>query len=123
MQKQKPGVWVPQRAGLSNLRRDSDLDEMRQADTETLLEVRRLRAEVRHLQEVLHRKNVALDALHWVWCDGGCAGGVHRWSDNTELSEDLVLTAERNTARMRRWLNNTAFKLERMQREKNIGRD
>jgi hypothetical protein len=80
-----------------------------------VLEVQRLRARVRHLQEVLHRKNVALDALHWVWCDGGCVGGIHRWSDiglsaNTELTEELVQAAEHNAARMRRWLNNSAFR-------------
>ena len=26
-----------------------------------------------------HRRNVELDALHYVWCDGGCEGGTHRY--------------------------------------------
>jgi hypothetical protein len=51
---------------------------------------------------VLRRKNLELDALHFVWCDGGCADGVHRW-DHGVLTEAIVAEAERNTARLRRW--------------------
>lgn len=40
----------------------------------------RLRCEVTELQEVLHAKNLQLDALHYVWCSGGCDGGMHRWT-------------------------------------------
>lgn len=33
---------------------------------------------VRHLNEVLSRKNRELDAFHYVWCDGGCAADARR---------------------------------------------
>jgi hypothetical protein len=73
------------------------------------LEVRRLRAEVFKLNEKLRRKNIALDAMAWVWCDGGCDGGVYRRVDMV-LTEEVVARAERNTKRLRRWLENRAFK-------------
>lgn len=73
------------------------------------LEVERLRREVAHLNECLRRKNLALDALHWVWCDGGCEGGVHRYAPDS-LTPEMVEMAERNTKRLRHWLNNNSFK-------------
>jgi hypothetical protein len=65
-------------------------------------QVQVLRAEVRRMQIVLERKNQMLDALHYVWCDGGCPSGVHRW-DDALITEDLVRSAERNARRLRRW--------------------
>ena len=38
-------------------------------------DVESLRRQVTMLNETLHRKNIMLDALHYVWCDGGCGGG------------------------------------------------
>lgn len=35
-----------------------------------LLEVRRLRGEITILNEKLRKKNIALDAMAWVWCNG-----------------------------------------------------
>lgn len=64
-----------------------------------------LRRQIRIMQESLERKNKELDALHHVWCDGGCKTGVHRWTENT-VTEEVVALAERNTARLRRWLEN-----------------
>lgn len=69
------------------------------------------RAEVAKLNDKLHRKNVKLDALHFVWCDGGCASGVHRF-DHGELTEEIVAEAERNALRLRRWLANKDFKTQ-----------
>lgn len=69
-------------------------------------------AEVQHLNEVLRRKNIALDALHYVWCDGGCETGTHRYVPG-EITEEIVLAAERNTARLRRWFDNKQSKRER----------
>lgn len=64
--------------------------------------------ELEHLNRVLHEKNVALDALHYVWCDGGCDGGAHRFSPG-QLTEEIVATAEREVRRMRAWLENYKF--------------
>lgn len=70
---------------------------------EELAEVKRqLKDAVRNNRE----RNLELDALHYVWCDGGCKGGVHRWSDG-EVTEELVQLAERNTARLRSWFENS----------------
>lgn len=71
----------------------------------------RLRKEIRAMQESLERKNLTLDALHYVWCSGGCSTGVHRY-DGVEVTEALVLEAEHNTKRLREWF-------ESFQRRKN----
>jgi hypothetical protein len=73
--------------------------------------VRRQAAEITHLRGVLERKNRELDALHLVWCDGGCGGGVHRWTDE-KITGELVEAAERNTARLRRWYDAVKWRLE-----------
>jgi hypothetical protein len=67
--------------------------------------VRTLRDEIHRKDEVLHRKNIELDAMHWVWCDGGCETGTHRFTED-DLTEEVVKAAESNTARLRRWFNN-----------------
>lgn len=64
------------------------------------------------LKEVLERKNRDLDALHFVWCTGGCPGGVHRFDRDAILTEDVVLSAERNTTRLRKWYNSVKWKTE-----------
>lgn len=57
-------------------------------------------------------RNRQLDALHLVWCDGGCGGGVHRYCGSKEdITEELVAEAERNTRRLRSWLVNRTAKL------------
>jgi hypothetical protein len=75
--------------------------------------VKQQAAEITHLARVLERKNRELDALHLVWCDGGCSGGVHRWqSKDVLVTEELVETAERNTKRLRTWYDNVKFRYE-----------
>jgi hypothetical protein len=64
--------------------------------------LRRQAVQIRQMQIVLERKNRELDALHYVWCDGGCPRGVHRWA-NTLITREIVETAERNAQRLRRW--------------------
>lgn len=76
-----------------------------------MTEVEMLRRQVSHLQECLRKKNLALDAMHWVWCDGGCESGTHRWAVE-ELTEEIVIAAERNTARLRRWFESAKFRVE-----------
>ena len=55
-----------------------------------------------------HLKNLELDALYHVWCDGGCKGGTLRFTGGHRgpLSEDVVKMAEENTRRLRRRWNN-----------------
>ena len=65
-----------------------------------------LRRQLGFKDEALHRKNLELDALHFVWCDGGCASGVHRFGEHPALTEEIVAEAERNAVRLRRWLSN-----------------
>lgn len=67
--------------------------------------IRNQRRHIAELNDTLREKNLALDALHYVWCRGGCPGGVHRYSA-APLTEQHVLLAERNTLRLRRWWNN-----------------
>jgi hypothetical protein len=72
--------------------------------------VRRQAHQIRQMQVVLERKNRELDALHYVWCDGACSRGVHRW-DDALITRELVETAERNTQRLRRWYRVVEFRL------------
>lgn len=57
-----------------------------------------------------HDRNIELDALHYVWCDGGCNGGTHRFGEHPPLTPDIVAAAERNARRLRRWYVNNAGK-------------
>jgi hypothetical protein len=66
-------------------------------------EIETLRRELRKMQIAIERKNRELDALHYVWCDGGCETGTHRWSEPT-ITEEVVQEAERNTKRLRQWV-------------------
>jgi hypothetical protein len=52
-----------------------------------------------------HKRNVELDALHYVWCDGGCKTGIHRY-DDAKVTQELVDLAIRNTARLVAWWRN-----------------
>ena len=64
--------------------------------------VRRQADEIRIMQLAAERRTQELDALHLVWCDGGCAGGVHRW-DDALITREVVEAAERNARRLRCW--------------------
>lgn len=56
--------------------------------------------EIEKLLELVRRKNLELDALHFVWCDGACESSTHRHSG--ELTQAVVDEAVRNTERLRR---------------------
>lgn len=64
---------------------------------------------IKHLQDLLHRKNVQLDAMDWVWCSGGCDEGLHRFNDLPDLTEEMVKIAEQNTLRLRKHYENVKF--------------
>ena len=60
-------------------------------------------ATILDMQLQAERRNLELDALHYVWCSGGCPGGVHGYTDSRPVTEKLVQEAERNTRRLREW--------------------
>lgn len=60
------------------------------------------------VQRENHQRNVEMDALHYVWCDGGCKSGVHRFGEHPPLTEAIIAAAERNVQRLRRWFVNKA---------------
>ena len=98
---EETGRWTPNNpttiAWLSSALRDKF------AECERLREqLDRLRRELGNKDESLARKNRELDALHHVWCSGGCEGGVHRWQEKP-LTLEIVEEAERNTKRLRQW--------------------
>jgi hypothetical protein len=62
--------------------------------------------------EALRRRSIAVDAMYWVWCDGGCYGGVNRHELVSPLTEEIVQAAENNTRRLRRWYDNKIFRVK-----------
>lgn len=74
-----------------------------------------VKTQLKNAQESLKSKNVALDALHYVWCDGGCNTGVHRYKEmqDVPLTEEIVKRAEACVRRLRRWYNNYEYKNKR----------
>lgn len=71
---------------------------------------RRQASQITFMRESLEQKNRDLDAMSFVWCDGACTRGVHRYSD-TILTEEMVQRVERNTKRLRQWYNGIRWKL------------
>ena len=76
-------------------------------------EIEKLKMQLRLANARNHERNVQLDALHFVWCSGGCYMGVHRFGDcDRPLTEETVIEAERNTVRMRQWWNANRWRVE-----------
>ena len=75
-------------------------------------QVTNLRREVTHQRECLTVKNRQLDALHHVWCNGGCEGGVHRYDSQgaSAITEEVVRDAVHSVNRLVTWFNNHEFK-------------
>jgi hypothetical protein len=71
-------------------------------------QIANLRSQIRRMQVALEDRNRQLDALHWVWCDGGCQSGVHRFDGKgpEAITQEVVDTAVRNTERLKRWFAN-----------------
>jgi hypothetical protein len=74
-----------------------------------------LRRQLRNATENNALRNKQLDALHMVWCDGGCNGGMHRYTDKLTPDEvlDAVAVAEANIVRMKRWAAAAAYRAAR----------
>lgn len=63
--------------------------------------VKRQAAELTNQGRVIADRSKQLDAMHWVWCSGGCPGGTHQKNpDLPPLTRELVETAVRNTERL-----------------------
>lgn len=75
-------------------------------------QVRTLRADINTKREALERKNLELDSLHYVWCSGGCEGGVHRYDKKgpEAVSDETVRAAVRNVNRLVEWYNSHEFR-------------
>ena len=71
---------------------------------------KKYKREIEIMKRSLEEKNKALDAMYWVWCSGGCGGGVARNNHNKYPEEEIIKLAERNTARLRSW--HESFKME-----------
>lgn len=70
-----------------------------------------LRRQITIQQAAAERRNRDLDALHYVWCSGGCETGVHRFCGHPdEITEDVVATVERQALRLREWYKNRQAK-------------
>lgn len=67
--------------------------------------------EIKRLTELLRDRNKKLDAMAWVWCDGGCETGVFRHVEvPNELTLEMVELAELNVKRMRTHYENQEFR-------------
>lgn len=70
-----------------------------------------LKRELRERQISAERRNKDLDALHLVWCNGGCGGGVHRYCGSPDdVTEEVVQLAEHHVQRLRTWFENRKYK-------------
>ena len=60
-------------------------------------------------------RNRQLDALNFVWCSGGCEGGLHRWAEKKGVEEldELLAEAEHNIDRLRTYVNSYKSRLSR----------
>jgi hypothetical protein len=63
--------------------------------------------EIDNMRQIATLRNKQMDALHMVWCSGGCSGGV---GDCDNLTRDKVLEAVRYTSRLVSWWNNRAYR-------------
>lgn len=62
------------------------------------------------MQESLQEKNKELDAMYYVWCSGGCGGGVARYGTKKPTAEQVDRII-RNTERLASWYGNAEFKV------------
>lgn len=71
--------------------------------------IEKLKKEIAKKDQALREKNLALDAMHFVWCNGCCNNGTHRWTEQN-ITEEIVREAELNTQRLRQWWTNERIK-------------
>lgn len=71
-----------------------------------------LAAQVTALNNALNEKNKELDALHYVWCDGGCESGAHRYDGKgaSAVDEEVAKRAVRSLTRIFRKHGNMLYR-------------
>ena len=118
-------IAAEEAARLAHLSALVDLPQMDVADDARIARLRaenlrlverqkKLRRELTEARVRNEERNRALDALHYVWCSGGCEGGVHRYGGTPDdVTEEVVAEAERNTQRLRQWYVNRQAKVAR----------
>ncbi len=85
-------------------------------------EIDRLKRIIAEKDRLLHEKNLELDAMHYIWCSGGCIDGAHRW-DGGELTRETLARARRAVHRMGLWLDNRETKRLRHEEVSNLSRE
>lgn len=92
--------------------KDADLVAKELELRELVAKNRRLSREVKQLQDAIEDKNRRLDAMHVIWCTGGCQGGAHRYDGKGPdgITRELVERAIRETTRLVTYYNNAEFK-------------
>lgn len=71
---------------------------------------RRLKRELTIAYANNRQRNLELDALHYVWCDGGCEGGIHRFGEHPPLTKEIVEAAIYTTNRLARTFSAMEYK-------------
>jgi hypothetical protein len=74
----------------------SEIDDLR-------AEVENLRRQLTYQRDNNERRNRQLDALGIVWCDGGCPGGMHRYTPDREVTAQMVADLMVNARRAEAW--------------------
>lgn len=68
--------------------------------------------EIAIMKAVAEKRNRDLDVMHFIWCNGGCVGGAHRFCGSPDdVTEEVVALAERHVNRMRAWYRNRQGRL------------
>lgn len=89
---------------------ESALANAQRAGNELRTKVQRQAEALSTAQAAAERRNIELDALHYVWCDGGCESGVHRYGEHPPLTKEIVEAAQKYVQRLTRWWNNSEFR-------------
>jgi predicted nuclease with TOPRIM domain len=106
-------------ASVIDLPNDGEHDDARIARLRTengrlAEQVKKLKTELTQARENNEERNRELDALHYVWCSGGCHGGVHRYCGAPDdITEEVVAAAVRNTERLQSWFANRQYRKSR----------
>ena len=68
--------------------------------------------EIAGMQSTLKTRTKALDAMSWVWCTGGCDGGVFQKNIDQFVTQEMIDIIENNLNELKTWYTNYNFKKE-----------